>query len=309
MKKLLHYLLMGMLLLPSATLFAQKDTTTEKPLYKAEQMPEYPGGDEALIKFIRENLKYPASAAQAGVEGRVTVRFVVDKKGNVTDATVIRGLNQACDDEAMRIINLMPRWKPGKQDGEKVAVYFVLPIVYKLQKSEPLLYVDGFLQPYSFMKDTAKLKPSDIKSMNVLKEAEALAKYGEKGKNGAIIIETLSRAAKIDSAIRFDVPLYGVEVMPQFPGGENALLDFVKNNLRYPTHDAEQGIQGRTTIRFIINKAGKVTNITVIKGLSPGCDAEAVRVVRLMPTWKPGTQNGQPVCVYYTLPMVYKLQR
>jgi len=309
MKKMLHYLLFGMLLLPNATLFAQKDTTsTEKPLYKADQMPKYSGGDEALNKFIRENLKYPESAAEAGVEGRVVIRFVVDKKGVVTDATVIRGI-YLCNDEALRVVNKMPKWIPGKQDGKKVAVYVVLPIVFKLQKTEPLLYVDGFLQPYSFMKDTTKLKPSNIKSMNVLKNAEALARYGEKGKNGAIIIETLSRAAKIDSAIRFDVPLYGVEVMPKFPGGDNALLAFVQNNLRYPIADAEHGIQGRVTIRFIINKAGKVTDISVIKGVSPGCDAEAIRVVMMMPTWIPGTQKGQPVCVYYTLPMVYKLQR
>ena len=310
MKNLLHYLLMGMLFLPSATLFSQKDTTsTEKPLYKAEQMPEYPGGDEALNKFIRENLKYPASAAEGGVEGRVIIRFIVDKKGTVTDATVIRGLNQACDDEAMRVLNIMPKWKPGKQDGEKVAVYFVLPIVYKLQKSEPLLFVDGFSQPYSILKDTTKLNPSNIKSMNVLKDVEALAKYGEKGKYGAIIIETLSRAAKIDSAIRFDVPLYGVEVMPQFPGGDNALMAFVRENLRYPRSDAQAGIEGRITIRFIVTKIGKVSDVAIIRGISPGCDAEAVRVVNMMPTWKPGTQKGVPVNVYYTLPIVFKQQR
>jgi TonB family protein len=310
MKNLLHYLLIGVLASYSLTLSAQgADNPDNKPMVSVEKMPQYPGGDEALLNFIKENLKYPSAAVSGGVEGRVTVRFVVGEDGYVRDIVVVRSLNSACDDEAVRVVKLMPRWTPGEVSGRKVPVYYTLPVAYRIPKADPLLFVDGFSQPYSLLKDTTKLKPANIKSMNVLKEAIAIERFGEKGMNGVVIVETVSRAAKIDSALRFDVPLYSVEVMPQFPGGDRALVEFIQNNLKYPRADAELGIQGRTTIRFIINKQGKPTDITVIRGLSQGCDAEAVRVVQMMPTWKPGTQNGQPVCVYYTLPMVFKLQR
>jgi len=73
--------------------------------------------------------------------------------------------------------------------------------------------------------------------------------------------------------------------------------------------DAQRGIQGRTTIRFVVNKLGEVCDVTVIRGLSAGCDAEAVRVIKMMPRWTPGKQKGNPVSVYYTLPVAYKLQR
>jgi len=123
------------------------------------------------------------------------------------------------------------------------------------------------------------------------------------------LIETKIAAAKRDSIQNDDKPVYGVEVMPQFPGGENALMAFIKNNLHYPMVAAQVGIEGRVTTRFVVTKTGKVSDIKVIRGLDPACDAESVRVIRLMPNWIPGTQKGKPVNVYYTLPFVYKLQK
>jgi periplasmic protein TonB len=106
----------------------------EKPVYGVEQMPVFPGGEEELIKFIHDNLHYPAVAAEVGIEGRVTIRFVVNKNGEVSDVTVIRGLDPACDKEAVRVVKLMPKWIPGRQNGRSVPVYYTLPVVYKLQK-------------------------------------------------------------------------------------------------------------------------------------------------------------------------------
>lgn len=285
----------------------------DKPVYGVEQMPQYPGGDEALLKFIKDNLRYPQAAAEKGIEGRVTIRFVVSKTGEVINDTVLRGLDPLCDAEALRVVKMMPTWTPGKVDGRNVPVYYTLPIVYKLQKGlgedkTPLLIVDGTSRPYSMLKDTNQLKTANIKSLKVLKDSSAIAPYGPRGKNGVILIETKTAAAKLDSAISQDKPVYAVEVMPQFPGGDQALLEFIKNNLRYPKSDAEFGIQGRVTVRFVVNRLGKVCDVTVIRGLSPGCDAEAVRVIKKMPKWTPGKQKGNTVSVYYTLPIVYKLQ-
>jgi len=317
MKKLLYYFLIGFLSLSSSSLLAQKaDHSEDKPANIVEQMPQFPGGESALLNFIKENLKYPKASSAAGIEGRVIIRFVVNREGSVTNVTVIRGLDSLCNDEAVRVVKMMPKWKPGMQQNSPVSVYYTLPIAYKLQKdgngtTDPLLLVDGISKPYALLKDTILLKPSTIKSITILKDSSAIASGfdGPRSKNGVIIVETIAHAAKIDSAIKYDKPIYGVEVMPQFPGGEQALMTFIKQNLHYPRADAERSIQGRTTIRFIITKTGQVSYVTVVKGLSPGCDAEAIRVVQMMPTWKPGLQKGVPVNVYYTLPFVFKLQR
>ena len=315
MKNLLHYTLIVLISCNAITLMAQSaNSTNDKPVFSVEQMPQYPGGDEALLKFIKDNLKYPMLAAEKGIEGRVTIRFVVDRDGTVNDVTVIRGLDSLCDKEAVRVVKMMPTWMPGKQSGKAIPVYYTLPIVYKLQKDVanqkiPLLIVDGNPKPFGMLKDTSLLKPSDIKSISVLKDSAATAIYGEMGKNGVILIETKEHALKNDTVSKEDKPVYGVEVMPQFPGGDEALLNFIKENLHYPSSDAQFGIQGRTTVRFVINKLGQVCDVTVIRSLSKACDAEAIRVVKKMPNWIPGKQEGKPMSVYYTLPIVYKLQQ
>jgi len=99
-----------------------------------------------------------------------------------------------------------------------------------------------------------------------------------------------------------------VEVMPQFPGGEQALMKWLSDNIVYPTIAQEQGIQGRVNLRFVVNPDGSVDKVEVIKGLDPSCDKEAQRVVKKMPKWIPGKQNGNPVYVYYSLPVVFRLQ-
>ena len=102
-----------------------------------EEMPRYPGGESAMMQYIGTNLKYPESAAKENIEGRVVVRFVVTENGDVTDVTLVRGLDSRCDEEAMRVVRAMPKWTPGKQGGKDVDVYYTLPILFKLQKDTP----------------------------------------------------------------------------------------------------------------------------------------------------------------------------
>ena len=97
-----------------------------------EQQPEFPGGMEAMMKFIQKNMKYPAQARRMGTEGRVFIGFVVNLDGKITDVTPIKGISIDCDKEAARVITMMPPWKPGKQNGRAVRVRFVLPVNFKL---------------------------------------------------------------------------------------------------------------------------------------------------------------------------------
>jgi protein TonB len=98
-----------------------------------EQPPEPEGGMEALTKFVQKNLKYPASARRMNIEGTAYVQFVIEPNGAVTEATVIKGISADCDKEALRVIQMMPKWKPGKQSGRPVRVRFVYPIRYRLE--------------------------------------------------------------------------------------------------------------------------------------------------------------------------------
>lgn len=101
-----------------------------------EEMPTFPGGDEALGKFLGENIHYPDSAIAKHIQGNVFVQFVVNKDGAVGDVKILRGIGGGCDEEALRVIKLMPRWNPGKQRGEPVAVQFNLPIRFALDKKK-----------------------------------------------------------------------------------------------------------------------------------------------------------------------------
>ena len=99
-----------------------------------EEMPKFPGGDDALIKFLHESIKYPAEAEKAGKQGRVVVTFVVNKDGSVDNAKVVRSVDEKLDAEALRVVNAMPKWQPGKQQGQEVNVKFTLPVTFKLNK-------------------------------------------------------------------------------------------------------------------------------------------------------------------------------
>jgi len=98
-----------------------------------EEQPTYPGGDEARIKFLQENIKYPEEAKELGVQGKVFVTFVVEVDGSITDVRVLRGIGAGCDEEAIRVVKSMPKWQPGKQRGQAVRVQFNLPIKFTLQ--------------------------------------------------------------------------------------------------------------------------------------------------------------------------------
>ena len=109
------------------------EAKTEEPFTVVEQQPEYPGGLEALRSFLGNNLKYPRAAASAGVAGRVYVSFVVNTDGSLTDLHVVKGIGFGCDEEAVRVMQKMPRWRPGKQSGRAVRVKYNLPISFTLE--------------------------------------------------------------------------------------------------------------------------------------------------------------------------------
>ncbi len=203
----LLFLLCFLLIVPY--MFAQQ--ADEKVYDKVEKMPQYPGGHDKLMKFLR--IPLPASALMGhGVPGRVIIQFVVEKDGTVTNPKVVRSVDPYLDRDALKLFDRMPRWTPGEQGGQKVRVEMAVPvrgefkeIIEKdketnkglVQKQRPLIFIDSMEVPLAII-DT--LNPARVKEFKVLKGKEALDLYGQKGANGVVLI-TLKSGVELDSII------------------------------------------------------------------------------------------------------------
>ena len=110
-----------------------EETVEEEEIFVfVEEFPSYPGGEEALYKYLGENIQYPDVARDNGITGTVVIRFVVEKDGSITKAAVAREIGGGCGKEALRVVNAMPKWKPGKQSGKAVRTEFTLPVQFQL---------------------------------------------------------------------------------------------------------------------------------------------------------------------------------
>lgn len=109
------------------------EEATEEIFVVVEKQPEFPGGPSVMMKYLGDNIRYPVIAQENGIQGRVTCNFVVERDGSITDVQVVRGIDPSLDKEAVRVIQSMPKWKPGEQRGKPVRVRFTLPVVFRLQ--------------------------------------------------------------------------------------------------------------------------------------------------------------------------------
>ena len=112
----------------------EEEEIVEAEIFKVvEEMPEFPGGAAKMMEYIQKNIKYPMMARESDIQGRVFVSFVVEPDGSITNVAVLRGIGGGCDEEALRVVQSMPNWKPGKQRGSAVRCSFTVPIIFKLQ--------------------------------------------------------------------------------------------------------------------------------------------------------------------------------
>ena len=112
----------------------EEEEVEEQQIFQVvEEMPEFPGGMAECMKWLGKNIKYPTISQENGVQGRVIIQFVVNRDGSIVDAQVARGVDPYLDKEALRVVGLMPKWKPGKQRGKEVRVKYTLPVMFRLQ--------------------------------------------------------------------------------------------------------------------------------------------------------------------------------
>jgi len=169
-----------------------------------EKMPQFPGGEQALFEYINRHVRYPADAHQNGVQGKVIIRFAVNESGKVENAEIIRGIYPSIDAEGLKVVSSLPDFTPGEQNGKKVAVWYTMPITFRLDDGKQdktatenwrkslVIIVDGIKQPIGF--DFKSIKSETIEKVDVKKpeteeqKAELIAKYGENAANGVIEI-------------------------------------------------------------------------------------------------------------------------
>src|SRR5690554_673677 len=456
-----------------------KKEVTEDIFVVVEEQPEFPGGLDAMMKFLADSIVYPAEAKEKGIQGRVICNFVVMNDGSISDVEIVRGVDPVIDAEAVRVLESMPNWKPGKQRGQAVNVRFTLPVVFRLnapsdsnddtsERVESKVIIDelmtdeaalsvsaGIRQTYIFpggdgeflryisqnirypviaqengiqglitatlrfrsdgnigsvhakpdSGDEAMLSKEVLRVLtsmpnwekapsllvsgkvtdshsNPLRGASVIIKGTNEGtisdsngsfqlkvpsKEGSLVISfvgyktvelALNRLSNLNGETTTEIPIvfrlqgdniepyagptpdnavvvvgYGsakaatniappppprrnssdeifmvVEEQPEFPGGNEALMKYISDNIKYPADAVSKGIQGRVITNFVVERDGTLTDVQVARGVDPSLDKEAIRLIESMPRWIPGKQRGEVIRVRFALPVVFRLQ-
>ena len=330
------------LVYPESTITAETEKTPavnpqdpQKEVFMVvEVMPQHPGGTKGLQKYLSENIKYPPEAQKKGIQGKVFVSFVIDEEGNVTDAKVAKSVDPLLDAEALRVVNGMQKWTPGKQRGKAVKVAFTLPINFAL--SDNTKPSDGAKVNGGKMSITER----EIKSegSKTLVKARVVDDTNKPLSGASVIIDKTTNGTTTDKDGFFKLTLENpnqtikisyvgkksismkvmednaeeevfmiVEKMPEFQGGSTALNKFLAENIKYPAQALKDTIQGRVFVNFIVRKDGAISEAKVVRGVAESLDNEALRVVNMMPKWTPGMQKGKPVRVSFMLPINFVL--
>ncbi len=223
--------------LVTTNLFAQKVYTI------CDVEPTYSGGYISLMNFLSENIKYPEIAKANGVQGETLLSFIIEKDGTISNIEVLKSLSKECDEEAVRVLKLMPKWESGKRKNKSIRFKMNMPISFSLtnDKGQDSIYSE-------------------------------------------------------------------CEESPEFKGGDDSLNNFLGRNIKYPRIAKENGDQGKVIAAFVIEKDGSISNIKIIKSVSKECDEEVIRLIKLLPKWKPAKQNGEFVRSQYFLPITFNLQ-
>jgi len=234
------------------SLIQEENTKEEALFYGQEKLPEFPGGIEKLIEYLKNNLHCSEIDSIANNK-YAYAQFTIDHDGQVIHPKVTYSIHPIVDTEIVRVISSIPRWTPGMVANETVQVTYSLMISFSLTYG------------WEFRVSNTRIDYPDV--------------YEK------------------------------VAVMPEFPGGQKALMEFLAKKIQYPTIVQGDMCTGRTIVQFIVDKEGNIVKPKVVRGVDPYLDKEALRVINQMPKWKPGElEDGTKVAVYFTVPVMFRLQ-
>ncbi len=250
-------------------------SNSDKVYDKPDVIPMYTGGTAEMHRFISNTLKYPSDAVERNAQGLVVYTFVVEKDGTLSNFNIIHRADSLLNEEALRILKLMPPWRPARFNGEIVRSESYVPMYFRLRQNVPRTTTGETAQR------TQTSQPSTPAPVT----------------------------AKTDSAVLKNREILTiVDKMPQYATGEAGLADFISRTLRYPAQARQAGVQGRILCTFVVASDGSVSNIEVVDGENQALNDEAVRVLSLMPNWIPGENNGEKVNVRCLLPIDFVLE-
>lgn len=252
-------------------------------------------------------INLPAVAGVVSETGSASLRSVSDGKVNNNSAVEqtagdkTAGKGEQKVESAGTLNKLDPLMVVAYRNPESVTTTKYeepLNIIEKEKDGNPRLYVDGKEVSYDKLKeiDPEQIESIDVDKSNGTKEIRVHMKSGDSGKSAA--------AGNSSDKKAYDTP----EVLPEFPGGLSAMMQWLANNIRYPKEAHDQDIEGKVVVRFVVTKEGKVTDPSIVKSVAPSLDAEALRVVGEMPDWTPGKNDGAAVDCGFALPINFKLQ-
>lgn len=270
-----------------SVLYYEESDTIGKIFRVVQQMPRFPSDEceaktiendkracsqNAMLQYIYSNLKYPAAAREAGIEGMSVVQFVVEKDGTVSDIVIAKNIGGGCGEETARVVEQMNkdgiRWIPGQQDGEIVRVKYTLPVKYKLQGDEQVIEEKSVGDEVQKEVDQMPLFPSDK-----CEEAET--------------DEIKKRCSEL------------------------ALTQYLFKNLKYPRAARKAQLEGMCVAEFVVEKDGTLSAIKMLRTIGSGCDEEVLRVINKMNAdgirWKPGENDGEVVRTKFALPVKFQL--
>lgn len=325
------------------------NSTNEFFLGEVDEMPRFPGCEEItdeekrdkcaqtkLLTFIYSNIKYPAEARKAGIQGRVIIKFTVLEDGTVAKTKIAKDIGGGCGEAALKVVKSLPKMIPGQKDGKAVAVEMTIPVSFKLDggdkkeskssaANEVVYIVDG----EEVSKDVALSIPNNKIKTHTIKE-EILTQHGKKKAVDVNVIETVD----FDNNSTDEIIVVGfapkstdkvykvVEEMPRFKNddceemedyqeqkkcSQTAMFKFLYSSIKYPAEARKAGIEGRAIINFTVQKDGSIADAKILRNPGGGTGEEAQRVVNAMPNFIPGKQKGKTVNVSYTLPISFKL--
>lgn len=292
-----------------------------------EQMPRYAGCEEIngsetekelcakdkLLKYISDNVKYPAAARVKGQEGQAVVQFVVTKEGKIADLNLLRDPGEGLGEEAMRVINSMndgPAWTAGKQRGQTVNVLYTMPVKFKLTDDGVAEQINQEGNAIRFGSPPPPPPTFTSKGTRVAVEGYSVVPPPPPPPPSPRVRDELFKV---------------VEEMPRFPGCESIegtitekeacarekLLQYIYGNVKYPEMARIAQAEGQVVIQFVINKTGKIEDLKLLRDPGAGMGDESVKVLEMMnqeTTWIAGRQRGKAVDVLYTLPIKFKFQ-
>ncbi|GEO03485.1 hypothetical protein AAE02nite_11490 [Adhaeribacter aerolatus] len=267
---------------------------TLKPIGN-QKLPQFPGGKNGLREFLSSRIQFPATALKNKLSGQAILQATIDADGKVTNFKTLHTDNAYFEQEALSVLREMPRWEPALTEGKAVPFNLVFPFVFALESKQNI----------------PALRLPANRSQLYVQDAITITGYSQVIPGKTFVkkesLPTPTNPKPQNPAQADDKVFTFVEQMATFPGGETALNNLIRQNLKYPAEALRQGVSGLVVAQFTVDKTGKIRNPQVVKSLGGGTDEEVLRLIKLMPNFSPARQNGKPVNFRYTIPIRFGL--